>query len=390
MKKLILTVMTMAMVSLSAFRAYADEPAAPAIDNEVTAAALEELRYDRDYVAYYPGAYTGDFSQFYVDFHTLSRKLRTQGGFYAEDAAAIAELTAKCAALTQVVDNPQSTLYYIWGDHMPNEAVASADDGWDVSYDNKTFRPSLAPYLVPDQSQVKGNIIVLSGGAFTHRCNQVEGYPVAEYFQSQGYNAFVLQYRVQPYAAIDAALDLQRAIRYIRYYGSQLGIAKSDIVTAVGFSAGGMAIMNQISVAYGNITPNTFYSDYVCDAVDQVNSDLNAALPVYGVSVPENPEVYNANPNIPPLFTVLGQKDEFFASTASSSLQFLLGLNTEVSFWLAPDAGHGFGMATGVQNYVDGYTVACENWGDMAISFLDTRLGYRTKVTSKDAVDHPN
>ena len=41
----------MAMVSLSAFRAYADEPAAPAIDNEVTAAALEELRYDRDYVA---------------------------------------------------------------------------------------------------------------------------------------------------------------------------------------------------------------------------------------------------------------------------------------------------------------------------------------------------
>ena len=195
---------------------------------------------------------------------------------------------------------------------------------------------------------------------------------------------------MQPYAAIDAALDLQRAIRYIRYYGSQLGIAKSDIVTAVGFSAGGMAIMNQISAAYGNITPNTFYSDYVCDAVDQVNSDLNAALPVYGVSVPENPEVYNVNPNIPPLFTVLGQRDEFFASTASSSLQFLLGLNTEVSFWLAPDAGHGFGMATGVQNYVDGYTVACENWGDMAISFLDTRLGYRTKVTSKDAVDHPN
>lgn len=38
------------MFSLSAFRAYADEPAAPAIDSEVTAAALAELRYDRDYV----------------------------------------------------------------------------------------------------------------------------------------------------------------------------------------------------------------------------------------------------------------------------------------------------------------------------------------------------
>lgn len=388
MKKLILTLM--AMLSLSAFAAYAEEPATPPIDNEVTAAALAELQYDRDYVAYYPAAYTGDFQQFYVDFHTLSRKLRTQGGFYAEDAAAVAELTAKRTALTQVVENPQSTLYYIWGDHMPNEAVASADDGWYVSYDNKSFRPSLAPYLVADQSQVKGNIIVLSGGANTHRCNQVEGYPVAEYFRSQGYNAFVLQYRVQPYAALDAALDLQRAIRYIRYYGNQLGIAKSDIVTAVGFSAGGMAIMRQISTAYGNVTPNTFYADYVCDAVDQVNSDLNAALPIYGVSVPENPEIFSANPNIPPIFTVLGQYDEYFSSNVASSLQFLLGLNTEVSFWLAPDAAHGFGMGTGVQNYVDGYTVACENWGNMAISFLDTRLGYRAKVTPKDAVDHPN
>ncbi len=390
MKKLLLMVMT--MVFLSAFCAFADEtdPRTPSIDQEVTAAALAELQFDRDYVAYYPGAYAGDFSQFYVDFHTLSRKLRTQGGFYASDAAAVAELTRKRTALTQVVADPQSTLLYIWGEHMPNEAVALSDEGWDVSYDNKTFRPSLAPYLAADQSTVKGNIIVLSGGAFTHRCNQVEGYPVAEYFRSQGYNAFVLQYRVQPYAELDASLDLQRAIRYIRYYGNQLGIGKSDKVAAVGFSAGGMAIMRQISDAYGVTTPDSYYPDYVCDAVDKVNSNLDVAMPIYGVSVPEGPDMNFNGKYIPPIFTVLGQRDEFFATEAAPALQFLLSLNTEVSFWLAPDAGHGFGMATGVQNYVDGYTVACENWGDMAVSFLDTRLGYRAKSVSKDAVAHPN
>ena len=55
---------------------------------------------------------------------------------------------------------------------------------------------------------MKGNVIIIAGGGSTHRNNVVEGYPVAEFFNKNGYNAFVLQRRVNPYAAVDQRLDL--------------------------------------------------------------------------------------------------------------------------------------------------------------------------------------
>lgn len=87
---------------------------------------------------------------------------------------------------------------------------------------------------------MKGNVIIIAGGGSTHRNNVVEGYPVAEFFNKNGYNAFVLQRRVNPYAAVDQQLDLARAIRYIRHNASEKHIGKTDIMIAVGFSAGGM------------------------------------------------------------------------------------------------------------------------------------------------------
>lgn len=82
---------------------------------------------------------------------------------------------------------------------------------------------------------MKGNVIIIAGGGSTHRNNVVEGYPVAEFFNKNGYNAFVLQRRVNPYAAVDQQLDLARAIRYIRHNASEKHIGKTDIMIAVGF-----------------------------------------------------------------------------------------------------------------------------------------------------------
>ena len=76
-------------------------------------------------------------------------------------------------------------------------------------------------------------MIIIAGGGSTHRNNVVEGYPVAEYFNQQGYNAFVLQRRVNPYAAVDQQLDLARAIRFLRANASTKNIGKTDIVMAV-------------------------------------------------------------------------------------------------------------------------------------------------------------
>ena len=58
------------------------------------------------------------------------------------------------------------------------------------SYDNADFRPFLVPYLVSDQSQAKGTLIVLSGGGNTTRSNPNEAYRVAPAFLVSGLQLF--------------------------------------------------------------------------------------------------------------------------------------------------------------------------------------------------------
>ncbi len=375
-KKWIVWAMT-AMMAFGACGAMAEHT-----DEEVQKMAQEELKICRD-VAFYPHAFEGDFQQFYVDFHTLSRQLRSSG-FTAEDYDKVAELKRKREALTQIVDDPKSTVWEIWGENMASEPKPT--EGWDVSYDNEDFRPNICPYMIEDQENVKGNVIVIGGGGGTHRNNVVEGYPVAEFFNENGYNAFVLQRRVQPYASEDAVLDVARAIRYIRHYADEKGIGNTDVVVACGFSAGGMNILGAVAKQYGHVTPDAIYPDYVCDEVDQESADLSAALPIYGcVDMGYDMSV---NPNIPPIFTVVGQKDPLFKEAVGDALTWLMSLDTDVCYIVAPDAGHGFGLGTGTPNYVNSFSVV-QGWTEMALKFLDTRLGYEEKEIDVNAVALP-
>ena len=55
---------------------------------------------------------------------------------------------------------------------------------------------------------------------------------------------------------------------------------------------------------YGDITPDQFDTDYVCDEIDAVNSDLDIAIPIYSGRPLETD-----NPNIPHIFTAVGADD---------------------------------------------------------------------------------
>ena len=279
-------------------------------DAEVQAMVAEELRLSRE-VAFYPAAFRGDFDKFYVLFHKLSR-----AQYEKVDGAAVPGINAShydmCVALTNArkalrqIKDPKSTVWEIWGDQMAVESPLPTN--WENCYDNEGFRPFLNPYLLRDQGKVKGNVIIIAGGGSTHRNNVVEGYPVAEFFNKNGYNAFVLQRRVNPYAAVDQQLDLARAIRYIRHNASEKHIGKTDIMIAVGFSAGGMNVMQVVADQFGTTnTPDKVYPSYVCDAVDHESADLNVAIPIYGLFV--TGLNFTKNPNLPPVFGVVGQKD---------------------------------------------------------------------------------
>ena len=217
----------------------------------------------------------------------------------------------------------------------------------------------------------------------THRNNVVEGYPVAEFFNKNGYNAFVLQRRVNPYAAVDQQLDLARAIRYIRHNASEKHIGKTDIMIAVGFSAGGMNVMQVVADQFGTTnTPDKVYPSYVCDAVDHESADLNVAIPIYGLFV--TGLNFTKNPNLPPVFGVVGQKDGLSAMMLPS-LPECANIFTDFSFYLAPDAPHGVGLGTGTKGYVDYYTQIAQ-WPDMAVNFIESRLGLMEKKIDMDSV----
>lgn len=353
-------------------------------DEEVQAMVAEELKLSRE-VAFYPHAYIGNFEQFYVLFHKLSR-----AQYEKVDGAAVAginashydmcvELTRRRESLIQIKD-PKSTVWEIWGENMAVEDVLPTN--WDNCYDNEGFRPFLNPYLLKNQSKVKGNVIIIAGGGSTHRNNVVEGYPVAEYFNKQGYNAFVLQRRVNPYAAEDQWLDLARAIRYIRHYADEKGIAKADTIITVGFSAGGMNIMSAIAKQYGHVTPDVVYPNYVCDEVDAESADMTIAIPIYGLFT--NGLDFSGNPNLPAVFAVVGQKDPL-CTAITACVPGAAKTFPDFSFYLAPDAVHGVGLGNGTRNYVNSYSQIAQ-WPEMAVNFIESRLGLQEKTVDKNAV----
>ena len=308
-------------------------------DAEVQAMVAEELRLSRE-VAFYPAAFRGDFDKFYVLFHKLSR-----AQYEKVDGAPVPGINAShydmCVALTNArkalrqIKDPKSTVWEIWGDQMAVESPLPTN--WENCYDNEGFRPFLNPYLLRDQGKVKGNVIIIAGGGSTHRNNVVEGYPVAEFFNKN----------------------------------------------AVGFSAGGMNVMQVVADQFGTTnTPDKVYPSYVCDAVDHESADLNVAIPIYGLFV--TGLNFTKNPNLPPVFGVVGQKDGLSAMMLPS-LPECANIFTDFSFYLAPDAPHGVGLGTGTKGYVDYYTQIAQ-WPDMAVNFIESRLGLMEKKIDMDSV----
>ena len=86
-------------------------------------------------------------------------------------------------------------------------------------------------------TEKKGTILVSCGGGFEIRTG-CEGFHVAEWFSTHGFNTAILTYRIKPYSRQDALDDIQRAIRTLRYKKDEFGI--TDTVVCMGFSAGGM------------------------------------------------------------------------------------------------------------------------------------------------------
>lgn len=140
--------------------------------------------------------------------------------------------------LTAAADAHNSQTLYLW-----EEGNAPATTEYTVNngnyFDEPDFRPYVVTFPVPEGTEIKGAALICAGGAFQFRSDDPEGTPVAEELSKLGYQSFVVNYRLRPYTQEEGALDLARAVRFVRKNSDVYGIDEKDIAV-MGFSAGGI------------------------------------------------------------------------------------------------------------------------------------------------------
>ena len=186
--------------------------------------------------------------------------------------------TGNTVATAQVMPHAQQVLYLWEEGNAPAVTEYTVNNG---SYsDDPDFRPYLTTFPVPEGTAVKGAVLICPGGAFQFRSDQPEGVAVAQALSARGYQSFVVDYRLRPYTQQEGALDLARAVRFVRAHAEDYGIDPADIAV-MGFSAGGILSGEMLLHFDGTVNGTALDPDYVPDALDQVSADGAACGMIY-------------------------------------------------------------------------------------------------------------
>lgn len=280
----------------------------------------------------------------------------------------------------------QTQIIPLWENNIPNsqesdEVELSVKD--EILVIKKVQTPSVEVFLPAKRSANGKAVIICPGGGYGGLAYDWEGSDVAKWFNTKGFAAFVLKYRLPQSKSIiiknEAPLqDAQRAIRLIRYNANKWNINKNKI-GVIGFSAGGHLAS----------TLGTHYDRDVLknrDAIDKLSARPNFMMLIYPVitmdllythqgsrnnllgKAPKDSLVHlysnelHVNENTPPTFIVHSTDDK--AVPVENSLLFYESLKkakvyTELHIY--PYGGHGFGLAVG-RGYLQNWTQRLDDW----------------------------
>lgn len=137
-------------------------------------------------------------------------------------------------------------------------------------------RPKVRIYL-PEAERAAGTaVVVCPGGGYGALAMDHEGRQIAEWLNSLGVAAFVLQYRIAPRYKHPAPLnDVQRAIRFVRSRAEKYKVSPNRI-GVWGFSAGGH-LASTAATHFDGGQPNA------PDPIDRVSSRPDFAILAYPV-----------------------------------------------------------------------------------------------------------
>ncbi len=215
---------------------------------------------------------------------------------------------------TATVTPHEQQVLYLWEEGNAPAVTEYTENNGGYS-DDPDFRPYLTSFPVPEGTKVKGAVLICPGGAFQFRSDQPEGVDVAEALSALGYQSFVVDYRLRPYTQQEGALDLARAVRFVRAHAEEYGIDEKDIAV-MGFSAGGILSGEMLLNFDGQINGTALDEGYQPDRLDEISADAAACGMIYSfygrLSVGTTDVGLLRSGNLPPTFYCYGTRDPFY------------------------------------------------------------------------------
>lgn len=264
--------------------------------------------------------------------------------------------TSSDTVANAVADPVNQQTLYLWEEgNVPATTEYNENNG--SYFDDPDFRPYLTTFPVPDGTEIKGAVLICAGGAFQFRSDQVEGTPVAQSLSKLGYQSFVVDYRLRPYTQEEGALDLARAVRFVRKNADVYGIDENDIAV-MGFSAGGILAGEMLLNFDGTVTGTALAPDYIPDALDEFSADASADGMIYSfygrLSVASTDSEKFAESDLPPTYFCYGTRDPFVGEF-EENIEALRQVGVPVEVNVLDGRPHGYG-------YTEGWIPAYSQW----------------------------
>lgn len=271
-------------------------------------------------------------------------------GDWGQLSAHLPEPEGNATVLNFSPDLTQIQALYLWEEGNAPAQTEVTRDG----YDPANFRPYVTAIPVREGTEVKGAVVLLAGGAFQARANYTDTLPTAAHLRELGFQTFIVDYRLRPYTQQEGALDVARAVRFIRRNADTYGIDPNDIAV-MGYSAGGIQAGEFFLNFDEGVLPTALDLDYVPDELDEETAHASAAGMIYSfygrLSVASMNVDELRSGDLPPTFYCYGTEDPFYRQfEAQYDLMQDVGVLTKRI--VLQDWPHGFGGDGGwVEDY---------------------------------------